>query len=110
MVNADLVDAPTATQYSWCMFRALMLMIGIGFTEPPLVNTVCVTRNSWCTIEHWVTLICLYIGSIFYALLISSVSHIMDHMNKGGSQLAEQMWHLNEYLRFKKVTDSATYL
>ena len=55
-------------------FKALMTMIGLGFESPPLVNTVCTERSDWCTIEHWITLICLYIGSIFYALLISSVS------------------------------------
>jgi len=48
-------------------------------------------------------LICLYIGSIFYALLIASVSDIMANMNKGARALAEQLWGLNEYLSYKKV-------
>ena len=74
VAHADLVDAAASTQYSWCFFKALMTMIGLGFESPPLVNTVCTERSDWCTIEHWITLICLYIGSIFYALLISSVS------------------------------------
>jgi hypothetical protein len=39
VVNAELVDADTATQYQWCFFKALISMIGLGFESPPLVNT-----------------------------------------------------------------------
>jgi hypothetical protein len=53
VVAADLVDASVETQYSWCFFKALMEMIGLGFESPPLVNTVCTERTDWCTIEHW---------------------------------------------------------
>ena len=95
--------ADTGTQYSWCFFKALMTMIGLGFESPPLVNTVCTERTDWCAMEHWITLICLYIGSIFYALLISSVSFVMANLDKGGSNLSEMLWGINEYLKNKKV-------
>mmetsp|Transcript_67192 Transcript_67192/g.135402 ORF Transcript_67192/g.135402 Transcript_67192/m.135402 type:complete len:894 (+) Transcript_67192:59-2740(+) len=103
VTHADLVNATTATQYYWCFFKALIAMIGLGFESPPLVNTVCTERTPWCTVEHGVTLVCLYIGSIFYALLISSVSFVMANLDKGGSNLAEKLWGLSEYLQNKKV-------
>jgi len=78
-------------------------MIGLGFESPPLVNTVCTERTDWCTIEHWITLVCLYIGSIFYALLISSVSFVMANLDKGGSNLSQIIWTINEYLKNKKI-------
>ena len=84
-------------------FKALAQMIGHGFETPPLVNASCTVRTDWCTLEHWITLSCLYIGSIFYALLISSVAIVVDNMNKGSSTLSNNLWVLNEYLRNKKV-------
>jgi len=103
VVNADLVDQPLMTKYSWSMFKALMTMIGAGFEDPPIVNTVCTERTMWCTIEHWNTLIALYVGSVFYALLIAAVADIMARLNKGAQALSDQMWGLNEYLAYRKV-------
>mmetsp|Transcript_52394 Transcript_52394/g.119473 ORF Transcript_52394/g.119473 Transcript_52394/m.119473 type:complete len:887 (-) Transcript_52394:62-2722(-) len=103
VAHADLVDADVSVQYAWCYFKALGAMVGLGFEAPPIVNTTCLERTTWCTMEHWITLICLYIGSIFYALLITSVSSVMDNLDVGGSALALKLWSLNEYLRNKKI-------
>jgi CRP-like cAMP-binding protein len=100
---ADLEDAPISIQYSWCFFKALAQLIGVGFDIPPIVNTSCLERTPWCTVEHWITLTCLYIGSIYVALLISSISYVIVNMDKGSSNLSMQLWTLNEYLGNKKV-------
>jgi len=103
VVFAELEDASIGLQYSWCFFKALAQLIGVGFDIPPIVNTSCLNRTEWCTIEHWMTLTCLYIGSVYVALLISSISYVIVNMNKGSSNLSMQLWTLNEYLSNKKV-------
>jgi hyperpolarization activated cyclic nucleotide-gated potassium channel 2 len=103
VVFADLQNAPINVQYSWCFFKALAQLIGVGFDIPPIVNTSCLERTEWCTAEHWITLTCLYVGSVYVALLISSISYVIVNMNKGSSNLSMQLWTLNEYLASKKV-------
>ena len=53
VAEANLVDKPVGTQYSWCFFKGLSQMIGLGFEIPPLVNTSCITPDFWCTIGEW---------------------------------------------------------
>ena len=64
-------------QWSWSFFKALAQMIMIGFETPPFTNVSCDALTDWCTLEYWITLGCLYLGAIFYSLLISSVSSIL---------------------------------
>ena len=59
---AGLVDARVSRQYAWCFFKGLAQMIGLGFEIPPVVNTSCIDTQFWCTMEHWTSLVCLYIG------------------------------------------------
>ena len=54
-------------------------------------------------IQHWNTLVCLYIGSIFYALLISSVSFVMANMNIGKRNLSEEVLKINDYAKSKQI-------
>ena len=81
-------------------------MIGLGFETPPVINTSCDTTDEWCTIEHWISLICLYIGSVYYALVISNLSFIVGNMNRGKSALRDKIWTVNEYMRSKKTPAS----
>ena len=50
-----------------------------------MVNTNCTDLKGWCATEHWITIVSLYIGSVFYALLISNVGFVVSHMNRGES-------------------------
>eukprot|EP00520_Triparma_pacifica_P000353 CAMPEP_0118649484 /NCGR_PEP_ID=MMETSP0785-20121206/9728_1 /TAXON_ID=91992 /ORGANISM="Bolidomonas pacifica, Strain CCMP 1866" /LENGTH=1037 /DNA_ID=CAMNT_0006541775 /DNA_START=141 /DNA_END=3257 /DNA_ORIENTATION=- len=94
---------PVATQYSWALFKALAQMITIGFETPPFTNVSCTTTSEWCSIETWTTLLCLYIGTIFYALLISNTSTIIMQLNQAKRQFEEKMQQVNEYMREKKL-------
>jgi len=103
VAQAELVDLDMGTKYSWCVFKALSQLIGLGFTTPPVVNTQCESVTEWCAIEHWVTLSCLYIGYLLYAMIISNISFIVVNMNKGRTNLVEKVWAVNEYMRSKKI-------
>ena len=93
-------------QYSWALFKALAQMITIGFETPPFTNVSCTTTSFWCSIETWTTLLCLYIGTIFYALLISNTSTIIMQLNMAKRQFEEKMQQVNEYMRDKKLPSS----
>ena len=56
-----------------------------------------------CQASTFPALLCISIGSVFYALLITSVAFVMENVDKGGSRLANHIWEVKEYLRNKKV-------
>mmetsp|Transcript_42414 Transcript_42414/g.113166 ORF Transcript_42414/g.113166 Transcript_42414/m.113166 type:complete len:751 (-) Transcript_42414:49-2301(-) len=101
VAEANLVDKPVGTQYSWCFFKGLSQMIGLGFEIPPLVNTSCITPDFWCTVEHWMSLACLYVGAGFYALLISNVSFIVQNISRGKVRCAGQPSPATHYPRHR---------
>jgi hypothetical protein len=42
-------------------------------------------------VEHWITLLCVYMGSILYAVLISNVSSIVLTLGMGSRMLQEKV-------------------
>ena len=77
-------------------------MIMIGFETPPFTNVSCDTNSDWCAIENWITLLCLYIGAVFYSLLISSISSILQSANMSSRVFEEKLGKLDDYMRSKK--------
>ena len=78
---------PESSQYPWSLFKALCLMMQLGFESPPPMNSNCTGSptsfmSEWCEIESWLTLVCLMVGSIFYAVLIANVSTIVHTMTQ----------------------------
>ena len=78
-------------------------MIMIGFETPPFTNVSCTTTSYWCSIETWTTLVCLYIGTLFYALLISNVSSMVAQLNQAKKAFEEKLMEVNEYMVDKKL-------
>ena len=66
-------------------------------------NASCDTASQWCGIEHWVTLLCLYLGAVFYSLLISSISSILQTANLASRQFEEKLQQIDDYMRSKKL-------
>jgi predicted house-cleaning noncanonical NTP pyrophosphatase (MazG superfamily) len=66
-------------------------------------NVSCLAPSEWCTIEHWVTLGCLYVGALFYSLLISSMSSILEVANKASQQFQQKLAQIEDYMRNKKL-------
>lgn len=71
--------------------------------ECRFVNASCDSTTEWCTIEHWITLGCLYIGAIFYSLLISSISTILHSANQASRKFDEHLLIIDDYMRTKKL-------
>ena len=76
----------------------LSLPLHIRFT-----NVSCDALSDWCTIEYWITLGCLYLGAIFYSLLISSISSILQTANQSSRQFDEHLLRIDDYMRSKKL-------
>lgn len=66
----------------------------------------CDALSDWCTIEYWITLGCLYLGAIFYSLLISSISSILQTANQSSRQFDEHLLRIDDYMRTKKLPAS----
>ncbi|GBG27007.1 Potassium/sodium hyperpolarization-activated cyclic nucleotide-gated channel 4 [Hondaea fermentalgiana] len=104
VVAAELDTMSESTQYSWSFFKALAQMIGIGFETPPITNLGCLDlTDSWCKIEMWITLSSMYLGSVFYAIMISNISSIIFSMNMASRLYQEKTQQLNEYMRSKRL-------
>ena len=106
VVNSDLVGESPRTQWTWSFFKALAMMIMIGFETPPFTNVACEVRSEWCGIENWITLCCLYIGAVFYSLLISSVASILNSANMSSRIFEEKLGKLDDYMRSQKLPAS----
>jgi hypothetical protein len=87
----------------WSYFKAMAQMILIGFQTLPFVNTSCNSMTEWCQIEHWVTLACLYLGPIFYSLLIASIHSIIQTNNLATCRYEERLTNLDGFLRREKL-------
>ncbi|KAL7536658.1 hypothetical protein ACHAXR_007315, partial [Thalassiosira sp. AJA248-18] len=103
VVYAGLENERPYIQWSWSFFKALAQMIMIGFETPPFTNVSCDALSDWCTIEYWTTLGCLYLGAIFYSLLISSISSILQTANQSSRQFDEHLLRIDDYMRTKKL-------
>ena len=103
---ASLHDAPVGRQYVWSYYKALSQLLMIGFETPSAVNQSCANVSEWCAIEHWLTLLCLYFGAIFYSLLISNISLIIATTNVGSRTYRERVQRINEYARARALPAS----
>jgi hypothetical protein len=72
-------------------------------TNRRFTNASCDTASQWCGIEHWITLCCLYIGAVFYSLLISSISSILQTANLASRHFEEKLMQIDDYMRNKKL-------
>ena len=93
-------------QYSWALFKALYNMIGGEEIMTSGFEASCpeIRGDSWCTLESWLTLLCLYAGNIFYALVISEFSVIVLSMDRAGRMYSEKVEEVNEYMRSKQLS------
>ena len=103
VVHADLQTADVMTQWTWSFFKALAQMLLIGFQSPPFTNVSCDVRSDWCETENWITLMCLYLGAVFYSLLISSIGSIMNSANMSSRNFDETIGKLDDYMRSQRL-------
>ena len=88
------------------MLRIKFNLIDCGtpnFASFRFTNVSCDTASHWCSIENWTTLGCLYLGAIFYSLLISSISSILQTANQASRKFDEHLLQIDDYMRTKKL-------
>ena len=108
IVIAKLVDhdgeplMSVAKQYRWCICRALGLIVMEAY-DRPYTRSTCDDTSGWCEVETWLTLACLYMGSFFYAALISNIGCIVSDMNISRRAFEEKVSQADEYLASKRV-------
>ncbi|KAH8057194.1 voltage-gated potassium channel [Aureococcus anophagefferens] len=73
----------------------------IAFAEPA-VSQQCLRATGWCRVESWVTLLCLYIGTVFFAMLVSNMAAIIANANVGSRNFEEKLNAALEYMRMRK--------
>jgi hypothetical protein len=103
VVFAGLQEQSIYSQWTWSFFKALCQMILIGFESPPFTNTSCDTTSHWCQIEHWTTLGCLYLGAVFYSILIASIHSILQSHNIASRRFDDRLRNLDGFLRREKL-------
>ena len=107
VVASGLVDKrgnhrkPVAARYSWSVYKILATFVATAFAEPG-VSQACMKVTGWCRIESWITLLCLYIGTVFFAMLVSNMATIIANANVGSRTFEEKLNTALEYMRMRR--------
>lgn len=104
VVQGGISDLSTGKQYTWSLFKALYMMIG-GEEMLPSGNSIgCEDTSEYCLVESWMTLLSLYLGATFSALLISEVGLIVTSLDKSRQLFHDRLNSVNEYMRANKLS------
>ena len=104
VVQNQITDLSTGQQYMWSLIKALYMMIG-GEEMLPSGNSIgCEDISEYCAIESWMTLVSLYLGAIFSALLISEVGLIVTSLDRSRQLFYDRLNAVNEYMRANKLS------
>ncbi|KAH8094439.1 voltage-gated potassium channel [Aureococcus anophagefferens] len=107
VVRSGLVDKhggkrlSVSMRYTWSLYKILASFVQIAFAEPA-VSQQCLRATGWCRVESWVTLLCLYIGTVFFAMLVSNMAAIIANANVGSRNFEEKLNAALEYMRMRK--------
>ena len=94
---------PMKKKYGWCFLKAAGAFVNVGFGTTPLSSTQCSTTSEWCEVETWITFLQLFIGQIYYAILVAEISTIIHSMDIAKSAFEDRMNATNGYMRSKKL-------
>ena len=97
LVYSGLEKESAEVVWCWSLYKAMAQLILIGFETPPFVNGSCDTLSEWCQKEHWMTLVCLYVGAIYYSFLISSMLSILQSRNYAAVNYHQKLNELDNY-------------
>ncbi|KAH8090000.1 voltage-gated potassium channel [Aureococcus anophagefferens] len=84
-------------RYTWCVYKTLGTFVSVAYEYPGVAQT-CVGTTGWCKVESWVTLLCLYVGTVFFAMLVSNMAAIIANANVGGHKFEEKLCAALEYM------------
>ncbi|KAK7249261.1 voltage-gated potassium channel [Aureococcus anophagefferens] len=103
IVQAGLMDKQgenrqsVLDRYTWCVYKTLGTFVSVAYEYPGVAQT-CVGTTGWCKVESWVTLLCLYVGTVFFAMLVSNMAAIIANANVGGHKFEEKLCAALEYM------------
>ena len=79
--------------------------VSVAF-EYPGVSQTCIGTRGWCRIESWTTLLCLYVGTVFFAMLVSNMAAIIANANVGAHKFEEKLCATLEYMQMRNFPRS----
>ena len=104
VVQSGLIRKSTGEKYAWSFLKALYMIIG-GEEMLPSGNGIgCNDVDEYCAVESWMSMIALYIGIVFSALLISEVGVIVGALDRSRQLYHDKLQEANEYMRANKLS------
>ena len=102
-VAPELRKKSVAVKYSWATFKALSMMLIMEFGIATPVTTKCARITTWCTVETWLALLSMWVGAIFYGILIGALAEVLSSINISGRSYQDNLQAVTEYLRVNKI-------
>ncbi|KAH8095078.1 voltage-gated potassium channel [Aureococcus anophagefferens] len=102
-VSEELRKKPLAIKYSWATFKALTMMLLMDFGIATPVATHCESISAACTVESWVVVLSMWVGALFYGILIGALAEVLQSMNISGRAYQDHLQAVTEYLRVNKI-------
>ena len=84
--------------YFWGIYKTLLLVVGDAFQEFPGAQ-MCTTVQGYCIVESWITLVGVFLGCVFNAGVVSTITAIIVSANVSVQDFEEQLLRTNEYMR-----------
>ena len=103
LVQAGISEMSAGEQLKWTTLKALYMMVGGEEMLPSGASSNCDARTPWCSVESWITLVCLFLGAIIYAFFISTMSSIVLRMDMAGRMYDDKIAAMNQYMRVKQL-------
>ncbi|KAH8068221.1 voltage-gated potassium channel [Aureococcus anophagefferens] len=98
-VNWLIVESFDYPEDSWAL--TMMLLMDFGIATP--VATHCESISAACTVESWVVVLSMWVGALFYGILIGALAEVLQSMNISGRAYQDHLQAVTEYLRVNKI-------
>ena len=103
VAEAGVQNMPMTQKYGWCFLKAAGAVVKVGFGSNPAFTTSCDSATPWCEIETWMVFVQLFIGQVYYAILVAEISTILHNMDVAKRAYELRMNAANAYMRTKKL-------
>ena len=101
--EAGVQNMALTKKYGWCFLKAAGAVVKVGFGSNPLFSTSCDIATEWCEIETWMVFIQLFVGQVYYAILVAEISTILHNMDAAKRNYELRMSAANTFMRTKKL-------
>lgn len=103
IAQAGLRGRPVFVKYSWSVFKALTTMLLLELGENTRTSTRCVEYTVSCTVEQWLALVCMWVGAVFYGLLVGTMAEVVSSTNIAGRRYQDKLQAVVEYMRVNEL-------